>query len=68
MCGLLVSLVVAALFVSSALNLELALPIAIVFVVALLSLAAAMLYFLREVFIATSALSFGGLRMPKSDV
>jgi hypothetical protein len=64
-CGLLVSLVVAALFVSSALRIDLALPIAVVFVVALLSLAAAMLYFLREVFIATAALSFGGVRDQK---
>jgi hypothetical protein len=68
LCGLLVSLVVAALFVSSALQLELALPIAVVFVVALLSLAAALVYFLREVFIATAALSFGGVRLPKKDV
>jgi hypothetical protein len=66
LCGLLVSLVVAALFVSSALQIDLALPIAVVFVIALLSLAAAMLYFLREVFIATSALSFGGVHTPKS--
>lgn len=65
LCGLLVSLVVAALFVSSALQLQLELPIAIVFVVALLSLAAALVYFLREVFIATSALSFGGIRPTK---
>lgn len=62
LCGLLVSLVVAALFVSSAFQLELELPIAIVFVAALLSLAAALVYFLREVFIATGALSFGGVR------
>jgi hypothetical protein len=65
LCGLLVSLVVAALFVSSALRIELALPIAIVFVVALLSLAAALVYFLREVFIATAALTFGGIRSGK---
>ena len=65
LCGLLVSLVVAALFVSSALQLELSLPIAIVFVVALLSLALALIYFLREVFIATAALSFGGVRPTK---
>ena len=65
LCGLLVSLVVAALFVSSALQLELAVPIAVVFVVALLSLAAALVYFLREVFIATAALSFGGVRGAK---
>lgn len=62
LCGLLVSLVVAALFVSSALRIDLSMPIAIAFVVALLSLAAAMLYFLREVFIATASLTFGGVR------
>lgn len=64
LCGLLVSLVVATLFVSSQLRLDLALPIAIAFVIALLSLAAAMVYFLREVFIATSSLTFGGVRKP----
>jgi hypothetical protein len=53
--ALLVSLVVAALF-------DLALPIAIAFVIALLSLAAALLHFLREVFIATGSLTFGGTR------
>ena len=62
LCGLLVSLVVASLFVSSQLRLDLAMPIAIAFVVALLSLAAAMVYFLREVFIATASTTFGGVR------
>ena len=62
LCGLLVSLVVAALFISSSLQLDLAAPIAIAFVVALLSLAAALVYFLREVFIATASLTFGGVR------
>jgi hypothetical protein len=61
-CGLLVSLVVAALFVSASLRIDLAMPIAVAFVVALLCLAAALLYFLREVFMATSMLSFGGVR------
>jgi hypothetical protein len=65
LCGLLVSIVVAALFVSSALRIELSLPIAVLFVVALLSLAAALVYFLREVFIATAALTFGGIRQGK---
>lgn len=64
LCGLLVSLVVATLFVSSQLRLDMALPIAVAFVIALLSLAAAMVYFLREVFIATAALTFGGVRKP----
>jgi hypothetical protein len=60
--GLLVSLVVAALFVSALLRIDLAAPIAVVFVIALLSLAAALLLFLREVFIATASLTFGGAR------
>jgi hypothetical protein len=60
--GLLVSLVVAALFVSSSLRLDLAAPISVAFVVALFSLAISLVYFLREVFIATSMLSFGGVR------
>lgn len=62
LCGLLVSLVVVGLFVSSSLRIDLALPIAVAFVIALLSLAAALIYFLREVFIATAALSFGGMK------
>ena len=62
LCGLLVSLVVAALFVSASLRIDLAMPIAIAFVVALLSLAAALLCFLREVFIATESQTFGGVR------
>jgi hypothetical protein len=62
--GLLVSLVVAALFVSASLRIDLAMPIAIAFVAALLSLAAALLLFLREVFLATSTLTFGGTRRP----
>ncbi len=61
-CGLLVSLVVAALFISSALGIRLDVPIAITFVIALLALAAAMVYFLREVILATNSLSFGGVR------
>ena len=61
-CGLLVSLVVAALFISSALGVHLDAPIAITFVIALLALAAALIYFLREVILATNSLSFGGVR------
>lgn len=67
LCGLLVSLVVASLFVSATLRIDLALPIAIIFVVALLCLAAALIYFLREVFIATDALTFGGLRQERRE-
>src|SRR5689334_4156657 len=54
MCGLLVSLVVASLFLSSSLKIDLTAPIAVAFVVALLCLASAMIYFLREIFIATA--------------
>ena len=57
--GILVSLVVAALFVSAVLQIDLALPIAIAFVAALLCLAFALIYFLREVIIATESLRFG---------
>jgi hypothetical protein len=60
--GILVSLVVAALFIGAALKVDLAVPIAIAFVAALLSLAAAFIYFLREVIIATESLRFGGAR------
>jgi hypothetical protein len=67
MSGLMVSLVVAALFVSSALGIDLTLPIAIAFVIALLALAAALVYFLREVFLATSSLTFGGVRRAHTD-
>lgn len=62
MSGLLVSLVVAALFVSNSLRIDLAAPITIAFVIALLSLATSLVYFLREVFLATNSLTFGGVR------
>jgi Protein of unknown function (DUF2721) len=65
--GLLTALVVAALFVSASLRIDLAVPIAFAFVTALLSLAAALLLFLREVFIATGALTFGGTRRASGD-
>lgn len=65
--GLLTALVVAALFVSASLRIDLAAPIAFAFVTALLSLAAALLLFLREVFIATAALTFGGTRRASGD-
>jgi hypothetical protein len=65
--GLLTALVVAALFVSASLRIDLAVPIAFAFVTALLSLAAALLLFLREVFIATAALTFGGTRRASGD-
>jgi len=60
--GILVSFVVAALFVSAVVKIDLSLAIAIAFVLALLGLASAFIYFLREVFIATESLRFGGSR------
>jgi len=60
--GILVSFVVAALFVSAVLKIDLSLGIAVAFVLALLGLASAFIYFLREVFIATESLRFGGAR------
>lgn len=62
LCGLLVSLVVATLFVSYSVGIDLSMPIAIAFVVALLSLAASLVCFLLEVIMATRSLTFGGVR------
>jgi len=56
------SLVVTALFVSASLRIDLAVAIAVAFVIALLRLAASLLHFLREVFIATRSLALGGTR------
>lgn len=64
-CGLLVSLVVAGLFVAAALQINLAIPIALGFVIALLSLALALVYFLREIVIANDAITFGGTKQSK---
>jgi len=60
LCALLVSLVVVALFVSAALTVDLSMAIAIMFTVGLLCLALALIYFLREVFVATATLRIGG--------
>lgn len=62
LCGLLVSLVVAGLFLAAAFELNLAAPIAMGFVVALLSLASSMVYFLREIIIANGMMTFGGVK------
>lgn len=58
LCALLVPLVIVSLFVSAIVKVSMAIPIAIAFIVALLSLAAGLVYFLREVFVATAALTF----------
>lgn len=56
-----------AMLVGASLRIDLAGPIAVAFVIALLSLAAALLHFLREVFIATRSLTFGGTRPAPPD-
>lgn len=56
--ALLVSFVVVSLFVSSLMQIDLALPVAVLFIVAMLSLAAALIFFLREIYLATAALRF----------
>jgi Protein of unknown function (DUF2721) len=61
-CALLVSLVVVALFVSSFTSVNLATPIAALFIIAMLSFIAALLIFLREVFLATASLRIGSQR------
>jgi hypothetical protein len=55
-CALLVSLVVVALFVDAFIAVKLSDLIAIMFVIAMLSLIVALLFFLREVFLAIGAL------------
>ncbi len=58
-CALLVSMVVVSLFLGALLDLNLSLVIAILFIVAMLSIIAGLLFFLREVFVATRTLRIG---------
>lgn len=55
-CGLLVCVVIAALFIGDALHLTLASFIAPCFVIAMFSLIGSFVYFLREILVATRAL------------
>jgi hypothetical protein len=59
LCAVLVPIVIVSLFVAVLFEVNLDVPIAIAFIVALMSLAIGLVYFLREVFVATAALSFG---------
>ena len=59
LCAVLVPIVVVSLFVDVLFKVNLDVPIAVIFIVALMSLAIGLIYFLREVFVATAALSFG---------
>jgi len=58
-CALLVSMVVVALFLGALLNFRLALIIAVLFIVAMLSFIGGLSLFLREVFVATRTLRIG---------
>jgi hypothetical protein len=64
LCALLVSMVVVALFVGAFVTFHLALIIAVLFVLAMLSFIGGLLLFLREVFLATHTLRIG-LRGPR---
>jgi hypothetical protein len=58
-CALLIALVVVALFVDAFTSVDLSRPIALMFVFAMISLIIGLLMFLREVFLAISALRIG---------
>jgi len=58
-CAVLVPIVIVSLFISALLQINLEWPIATVFIVALVSLAVGLVYFLREVFVATAVLNIG---------
>ena len=58
LCAVLVPIVIVSLFISALLQINLEWPIACVFIVALVSLATGLVYFLREVFVATAVLTF----------
>ncbi|MDR2215852.1 MAG: DUF2721 domain-containing protein [Nevskiaceae bacterium] len=62
--ALLVTSIVALLFATAFIAIRLGPPIAVVFIVAMLSLFGALWYFLTEVRIATVTLRFGGQRRP----
>ncbi len=58
--ALLVAAVVATLFLGAFLGFEAAIPIALLFIAAMLSMIAALSLFLREVFLSTAGLRFNG--------
>ncbi|NEX61759.1 DUF2721 domain-containing protein [Noviherbaspirillum galbum] len=64
-CGLLVCVVIAALFIGDALQLGLAKFIALLFVLAMFSLIGSFVYLLREIFVATGSISMQRLLMEK---
>lgn len=64
-CGLLVCVVIAALFIGDALNLALAKFIALCFVLGMFSLIGSFVYLLREIFIATRTMSMRHVLLSK---
>ena len=62
LCALLICLVIAALFVGDAMDIELAKLIASLFVLGIISLIGSFAYFLREIFVATRTLERDRLR------
>lgn len=64
-CGLLVCVVIAALFIGAAANVDLATFIAVCFVVGMFSLIGSFVYLLREIFVATRILSMHRLIVPQ---
>ncbi len=58
-CALLVALVVVTLFLGAFLEFDLSTPIALMFIVAMMSLIGALLFFLREVLLAIRSLRIG---------
>lgn len=63
-CALLVCVVIAALFIGDALNLDLANFIGVCFVLGMFALIGSFVYFLREIFISTTTLSMRHLSLP----
>ena len=66
-CGLLVCLVIAILFVGDALGLAFGKFIALLFVLAMMSLIGSFYYFMREILIATRTLTMRRQHFPRSD-
>lgn len=58
--ALLIAALVATLFIGAFLGFQAAVPIALLFIAAMLTLIASLSLFLREVFLATASLRFGG--------
>jgi MFS family permease len=63
-CALFICLLIATLFLGALLQLELVPLLAGLFIAAMLALIVGYLHFLREIFLATRSLRFGGQRQP----